>query len=194
MASLMQAAAHLFMSEQTFRKYLDKGIFTAAPRGGYNIDKLREEYIRHLWERANRTGPRWAAKSSLDDDQEETREKIDPDYEDALTKRAKRQREELRLKREQGELVPVAEIHRADEAMLSTLRDRLLMIGMNISEHVYEAAVTGDRNMIKDVIDGAVNEALADVSEARVITNEGEDDDGGENQDFGLLRDDEDQD
>jgi hypothetical protein len=65
---------------------------------------------------------------------------------------------------------------------------------MNISEHVYEAAVTGDRNMIKDVIDGAVNEALADVSEARVITNEGEDDDGGENQDFGLLRDDEDQD
>jgi hypothetical protein len=48
MASLDQAAAHCFISSQRFRELLARGAITKAERGRYDLDRVREQFIRHL--------------------------------------------------------------------------------------------------------------------------------------------------
>jgi hypothetical protein len=48
MASIGQAAKHVFMSERNFKTLLDSKVFSRASRGDYNLDEVRKEWITHL--------------------------------------------------------------------------------------------------------------------------------------------------
>jgi hypothetical protein len=55
MASIAQAAKHVFMSERNFKSLLDRNVFTRARRGDYSLDKVREEWITHLQDKLKAT-------------------------------------------------------------------------------------------------------------------------------------------
>jgi phage terminase Nu1 subunit (DNA packaging protein) len=56
MASAAEAARHIFISERRFWEKLDLGIVSRQPRGAYDLDVVRQEYLAHLGEVAGRFG------------------------------------------------------------------------------------------------------------------------------------------
>lgn len=48
MVTIVEAARHLSMSERRFRELLDLDIIIRQPRGQYNLDVVRRQYLTHL--------------------------------------------------------------------------------------------------------------------------------------------------
>jgi phage terminase Nu1 subunit (DNA packaging protein) len=48
MASMTQCAKHLFITRQWFAELVNRGVFERAPRGKYDLDAIRRQYIGHL--------------------------------------------------------------------------------------------------------------------------------------------------
>ncbi|MCJ2008212.1 hypothetical protein [Methylobacterium sp. J-092] len=71
MSTISQAASHLDMSERRFRELLDETVIARAPRGEYDLDAVRRQYIGHLREVA--AGRQPAQPGDLDPAQERAR-------------------------------------------------------------------------------------------------------------------------
>ena len=50
MATIAEAAAHLFLDERRFRELVGAGVITKADRGAYALDLVREQYVTNLRE------------------------------------------------------------------------------------------------------------------------------------------------
>ncbi|MCJ2044411.1 hypothetical protein MKK58_07670 [Methylobacterium sp. J-078] len=71
MSTISQVASHLDMSERRFRELLDETVITRAPRGEYDLDAVRRQYIGHL--RVVAAGRQPAQAGDLDPAQERAR-------------------------------------------------------------------------------------------------------------------------
>ncbi len=113
MATISEAARHIDLDERRFRELVDAGTITRAPRGAYEIDRVRTEYIRSLREVAAgraRTG-------ELDPQQEKARK--DKEYADHLA---------MRNAVARGDQVLVEDVVKALTDELAIIRSRLLAI------------------------------------------------------------------
>ncbi|SIN88687.1 hypothetical protein SAMN05443247_00467 [Bradyrhizobium erythrophlei] len=144
MASLDQAAAHCFISSQRFRELLARGAIAKAERGRYDLDKVREQFIRHLSKMA-------AGRADNGSRLVEERTRLVA---------AKRRREERQDALEAGRLVPIAPIQRFIENGLRVTRDRLLSMPGELSY-----LLAGCRQeQVFETLDGAVREALEEIA------------------------------
>jgi hypothetical protein len=144
MASLDQAAAHCFISSQRFREMLARGVIAKAERGRYDLDKVREQFIRHLSKMA-------AGRADSGGRLVEERTRLVA---------AKRRREERQDALEAGRLVTFAPIQRFIENGLRVTRDRLLNLP---AELAYLLAGRAQEEIFA-TLDGAVREALEEIA------------------------------
>jgi hypothetical protein len=144
MASLDQAAAHCFISSQRFREMLARGVIAKAERGRYDLDKVREQFIRHLSKMA-------AGRVDSGGRLVEERTRLVA---------AKRRREERQDALEAGRLVTFAPIQRFIENGLRVTRDRLLSLP---GELAYLLAGRPQEEIFV-TLDGAVREALEEIA------------------------------
>ncbi len=61
MATIVESAKHLDLSERRFMELLEAGILERQDRGRYELDTVRVAYIRHLRQRAAGAGERSSA-------------------------------------------------------------------------------------------------------------------------------------
>ena len=144
MASLDQAAAHCFISSQRFRELLARGVIAKAERGRYDLDKVREQFIRHLSKMA-------AGRTDSGSRLVEERTRLVA---------AKRRREERQDALEAGRLVPLAPIQRIIENGLRVTRDRLL----NLPEELAYPLAGRPQEEVFETLDGAVRETLEEIA------------------------------
>src|SRR4051795_4561003 len=111
MATIAQAAAHIYCSRSQFDQYLAEGAITRQSSGKYDLDEVRREVLAHL--RSVAAGRGGSAGSRLTE--ERTR-----------LVAAKRRREERQDAIEAGEVVQLHLICRCLEQTLLGMRNRLL--------------------------------------------------------------------
>jgi hypothetical protein len=70
----------------------------------------------------------------------------------------------LELARRRGELVELAEIERADAAVMAVLRDRLLQIPNARAAAAVEAAHRGGERVVAGIVKRYVHDAMADLA------------------------------
>lgn len=146
MATIGEAAAHLFMDERTFRKIVDEGVIGRAARGAYDLDRVREEYVRHIREVAAgrvQTG-------DLDRAQEAARK--DKEMADKYA---------LENAKSRGELLPRDEVAVAMTSAFARVRARLLSLPSKLAPMILGMNSIAE---IKEKITEAVNEALAELA------------------------------
>jgi hypothetical protein len=146
MATIAQAAAHIFCSRAQFDQYLAEGTITRRPSGQYDLDEVRREAFAHL--RSVAGGRGGAAGDKL------TAERT------ALTA-AKRRREERQDELEAGQLARLAVVRRYLEQMLLGIRNRLLNLP---GETAYMLAMRPQAECF-ELLDDAVRAALEEIAE-----------------------------
>jgi hypothetical protein len=145
MATIAQAAAHIYCSRAQFDQYLAEGVVTRQPSGQYDLDQVRRETFAHL--RSVAAGRGGAAGDRL------TAERV------ALTA-AKRRREERQDQIEAGQVAQVEPIVHFLQGALLAMRNRLLNLPGEL------AFVVAGRGQIEvfEAIDAGVREALEEIS------------------------------
>lgn len=146
MATIGEAAAHLFMDERTFRKIVDEGVVGRAQRSAYDLDTVREEYVRHIREVAAGR----AKTGDLDRAQEAARK--DKELADKYA---------LENAQSRSELIPREEVSTALASCFSRVRGKLLSLPTKTA-----ASVVGmdDVKAIQAKLTDAVHEALAQLA------------------------------
>ena len=77
---------------------------------------------------------------------------------------------ELELAKLRGELLPAAEVQRADEAIWAALRDRMRSIPMSLAPLIVEAAhKTNPEQGVYAIMLSSIDEALMDIADAEII-------------------------
>lgn len=152
MPSIAQAAAHLFLDERRFRELVDAGTISKAARGAYDLDKVREEYVRNLRQVAAGRAP----TGDLDPGQEKARK--DKEYADHLAMRNAITRQEY---------ASVDDITRALHGELGIIRNRILQMPMKLADRI----AMKPRAAVFAAIEEEAIEALTELSgEAEIIT------------------------
>jgi len=153
MATLAEAAAHIFLGERRFYELLDDGVITRRPAGEYLLDDVRKEYIAHIRKVAAGRG----ADANID----------------LATERAnlaRQQTEAAALKNAvaRGELVSIEEVGRQLEAEYGVVRQRLLGI-----PGLLAAALVGlDAASIEKRLQEAIADVLTELHEAHDLASE----------------------
>jgi hypothetical protein len=154
MATIAQAAAHIFCGRNQFDQYLAEGTITRKPPGQYDLDEVRREAFAHL--RSVAAGRGGAAGDKL------TAERA------ALTA-AKRRREERQDAIEAGRVAELALIRRFLEDMFLDIRNRLLnlagatayLLAMRPQMECYEVVDDAVRAALEEIADPAAAAARA---------------------------------
>jgi phage terminase Nu1 subunit (DNA packaging protein) len=178
MATIAQAAAHIFCSRSQFDQYLAEGAITRQPSGKYDLDEVRREVLAHL--RSVAAGRGGAGGNKLTE--ERTR-----------LVAAKRRREERQDAIEAGQVAQLALIRRFLEQMLLGMRNRLLnlpgetafMLAMRPQAECYEIVDDAVRAALEEIADpaGAAARAAAAGVESKVDEVHRRDDDDSEETD-----------
>lgn len=160
MATVAEAAAHLFLSERRFYELLDKGVVDRAGPGAYDLDVVREQYIANLQDVA---AGRSAGGEGLDLTAERARV-------------AKEQADQLEMKnaKERGELLPRDDVHMAVTESFTRVRAKLLALPSKVAPMAFGLGSIAE---LKDAITRAINEALAELSSTVVARVSASDDD-----------------
>jgi phage terminase Nu1 subunit (DNA packaging protein) len=146
MATIAEAAAHIFCSRSQFDQYLAEGSISRQPSGKYDLDQVRREAFAHL--RSVAAGRGGAAGDKL------TAERA------ALTA-AKRRREERQDELEAGQLARLAVVRRYLEQMLLGLRNRLL----NLPGETAHMLAMRPQAECFEILDDAVRAALEEIAD-----------------------------
>ena len=180
MATIAQAAAHIFCSRSQFDQYIAEGAITRQSSGKYDLDEVRREVFAHL--RSVAAGRGGAAGDKL------TAERA------ALTA-AKRRREERQDQLEAGQLARLSVVQRYVEQMLLGVRNRLLnlaaetgyMLAMRPQAECFEVLNDAVRAALEEIADpaGAAARAAAAGVESKSREAHRRDDDDGEKEDYG---------
>jgi phage terminase Nu1 subunit (DNA packaging protein) len=138
------------MDERRFSQLVDNGTISRAERGAYDLDRVREQYVRHLREVAasrKPTGP-------LDPSQEKGRKDKELADQTALRNAAMRR-----------ELLPRDEVRAAVVDAFSRVRSKLLALPSKLAPLVARSASIADaRQKISD----GIKEALSELAATRV--------------------------
>jgi len=114
MATVGQAAAHIFLGERAFYELLDRGAIERQPAGEYDLDIVREEAFTHL---RNVAAGREKKPGALDGEFEKARKDKELADRTALQNAVTR-----------GELVAIEEVGKQVEREYAVVRERLLGI------------------------------------------------------------------
>lgn len=112
MATVAEAAEHLFLSERRFYELLGEGVITRAGPGAYELELVREQYIEHLREAA---AGRQAEPGALDLAGERAR-----------LASAQADGQEMRNAAARRELLPREDVHMAVAGAFARVRAKLL--------------------------------------------------------------------
>ena len=157
MATIAEAAEHLFIDERTLKKHLDEGNVTRQPRGAYELDTVRREYLTYL-------------KNAASGRSQETNTK----RVDAGTRKdeAIAERYELEVAQKRGELIPRAEVVAGLSAAFARVRAKLLALPSRMAPVVITLASAPEiQEKLTDVVNEALDQlagtSIAGVSEGR---------------------------
>lgn len=147
MATVAEAADHLFLSERRFYELLDQGVVDRAGPGAYDLDVVREQYLEHIRGVA-------AGRTSGEDGLDLTAERA---------RLAKEQADALEMKnaRERGELLPRDDVHLSVTEAFTRVRAKLLALPSKLAPTVYGLNSIAE---VRDKITNGVTEALAELS------------------------------
>lgn len=147
MATVAEAAEHLFLSERRFYELLDQGVVDRARPGAYDLDIVREQYLEHIRGVA-------AGRTSGPDGLDLTAERA---------RVAKEQADQLEMKnaRDRGELLPRDDVHLAVTDAFTRVRAKLLALPSKVAPTAFGLGTIAE---LKDAFTRAINEALAELS------------------------------
>ena len=146
MATAAQAAAHIFISVSRFRDLVSAGTITLAASGQYDLDKVREEYIRNL-QRVS------AGRGGEDGGTKLTAQRASLAHEQTMA---------IKFKNAvmRGDYVSVSVVQRVIENVLSVFRERIQAIPGKASDQL--AARTRDE--VDLILREELNEALDELT------------------------------
>jgi phage terminase Nu1 subunit (DNA packaging protein) len=143
-ATVAEGAAHLFMSAVRFQEFVAQGVIAKAERGAYDLDAVRESYIKHIRKKAsNRAG--------------------DADgLTEARADLAREQTAAVALKNAvaRNQYAPLAVIMKGVEMVISTFRERALAIPGKIATTLEMRS----RGEVEELLRAELNEALDELS------------------------------
>ena len=145
MSKLADVAQHLNCSQQALSKLIDDGVITKKPRGKYNIDEVRLEYIKHF--RAIASGR--AAAGDLDLGAERAR--LAKEQADA---------KEMENAIERGDLVYIELVAKDFEKQLLKAKTKLLALPSKIAAEVHASANVKEAKLL---IEMNMKDALSDL-------------------------------
>lgn len=145
MAKLADVAQHLNTSQQALSKLIDAGVIDKQPRGKYDIDSVRTQYIKHF--RAIASGR--AAAGDLDLGAERAR--LAKEQADA---------KEMENAIERGDLVYIELVAKEFETQLLKAKTKLLAIPSKIAAEVHASANVKEA---KELIEQNMQDALSEL-------------------------------
>jgi hypothetical protein len=146
MATIAQAAAHIYCSRAQFDQYLAEGTITRRPSGKYDLDHVRREAFAHL--RSVAAGRGGANGNKL------TEERV-------LLTRIKRQREERQAGIEAGQWARLSAVQRFLEGALLGFRSRALGLPGEVADQL----AMRSREECFRILDDAIRSKLEELSE-----------------------------
>jgi phage terminase Nu1 subunit (DNA packaging protein) len=162
MATAVQAAQHLDLSERRFRELLDAGVISRAGAGKYDLTGLRVQYIRHLRKLASGHG---AGKADLAQER-------------ALLAREQRETAALRNAVSRGEYVRVHDVAEIVSAEYAVVRERI----MGLPGKIADACAMQTREVVETLMADEINEMLIELSnpaETTIVGSKFAEQDGG---------------
>jgi phage terminase Nu1 subunit (DNA packaging protein) len=151
MATVAEAAEHLFLSERRFYELLDQSVVTRMPASQYDLDIVREQYVEHLRGVA-------AGRTSGEDGLDLTAER-------ARLAKEQADAQEMKNARERADLLPRDDVHLSVTESFTRVRAKLLSLPSKLAPMVFSLATLAE---VRDVITKAINEALAELSSTTV--------------------------
>lgn len=145
MSSLGEIAQHLNTTQPALSKLIDDGVIDKQPRGQYDIDAVRSQYIKHF--RAIASGR--AASGDLDLGAERAR--LAKEQADA---------KEMENAVERGELVYIEDVAKQFEAQLLKAKAKLLAMPSKIAAEVHASASVKEA---KELIELNMQDALSEL-------------------------------
>ena len=145
MSSLGEIAQHLNTSQQALSKLIEDGVIDKQPRGKYDIDSVRTQYIKHF--RAIASGR--AASGDLDLGAERAR--LAKEQADA---------KEMENAIERGDLVYIEKVAKEFETQLLKAKTKLLAIPSKIAAEVHASANVKEA---KELIEQNMQDALSEL-------------------------------
>ncbi|SFJ68160.1 hypothetical protein [Methylobacterium brachiatum] len=139
MATVGQAAAHVFLAERNFYELLDRGVVERQPAGEYDLEIVREEVIRQL--RAAASG------------REKKPGALDGEFEKARKDKELADRTALQNAVTRGELVAIEEIGKQVEREYAVVRERLLGISGKLGADLTPEQVARIEAEIRDALE-----------------------------------------
>ena len=139
MATVGQAAAHVFLAELNFYELLDRGVVERQPAGEYDLDIVREEVLRQL--RAVASG------------REKKPGKLDGEFEKARKDKELADRTALQNAVTRGELVAIEEVGKQVEREYAVVRERLLGIPGKLGADLTPKQVARIEAEIRDALE-----------------------------------------
>jgi phage terminase Nu1 subunit (DNA packaging protein) len=159
MATTAEAASHIFLTAARFHDLVAQGVITKAERGAYDLNRVREEYIKNIRKSASGHGKDAAGLSK------------------ARAELAREQTVAVALKNAvaRGEYVPLAVIQRSAETVFATFRERILSIPGKIAS----ACEMRSRGEVEEIVRDEVYECLDELSGVKTVGESRGDDIGG---------------
>lgn len=146
-----EAAAHIGVTERRFREMISRGVIKPQARSQYDFAQVRVEYINHLREAA--------AGRQTDSGMVLANER-------ARHAKAMADAQEMKNKVEAEEYLPRGEIQMIQAAGDARVRTKLLAIPSKAAPRLLGLETLPD---IKDALSNAINEALAELANTRVV-------------------------
>ena len=156
MATQVEVAAHLDLSDRSIRELIEKGAIPTARQGKLDLDECRIGYIRHL--RKIASGKPVTTHSA--------------DLTAERARLAREQADNYNLKNEQlrRDLLPRCEVTRAVTAAFTHVRDRLTALPARLAGSL---ARTSDVTQARAAVARAIDEVLIELSETKLIESVG---------------------
>ncbi len=146
MATLSDLRVHLDLSTTRLHDLINQGIVTRCPRGEYDIDKARKEYI--AWIRKAATGRKSQGASDLSAE----RARLAKEQADA---------KEMENNITRGQLVKIEDVAKVIENQLDRCRTKMLAIPSKIAPESHAAPTPAEaRIIIENAITDALNELV----------------------------------
>lgn len=145
MATLLEIANHLHLTQARVRELIAGGIITRHPRGSYDLNVVMKEYLTNLREQA---AGRSAKAGGLTDE----RARLAKEQADA---------KEMENEITRGNLVQIEDVAQIVEAQFDRCRTKLLSLPTKIAPEAHAAPTPAEaREVIENAIVDALNELV----------------------------------
>lgn len=146
MATIAEAADHLFIDERTFKRHLDEGNITRRGRGLYHLDDCRREYLTYLKNAASGRAQETNTKRADAGTQK-----------DVMIAR----RYEIEIAEKLKELLPRAEVLAGMSAAFARVRAKLLAIPSKLAPVLLTLTTA---SQMQEKLNDAIHEVLEELA------------------------------